>query len=129
MNVGSFGDVTFSVSSETMELFQNLKMTQSASYAEHKVHGAQAVIEFTGFDSAQLSFDMTLSAFLGINPKTEITKLRDMQLSKKGYPLALGTDLYGTRWVIKSVGKTYERFYKDGSLISAKVQVTLMEMG
>ncbi len=129
MNIGSFGDVTFSVSSDVVEIFQNMKMTQSASYTEHKVHGAQSVIEFTGFDSAQLTFDMTLSAFFGVNPKTEITKLRDMQLSKKGYPLALGTDLYGTRWVIKSIGKTYERFWKDGSLVSAKVQVTLMEMG
>lgn len=129
MNVGSFGDVVFSVSSDTMETFQNMKMTQSASYSEHKVHGTQSVIEFTGFDSAQLTFEMNLSAFLGINPKTEMTKLRDMQLSRKGYPLALGTDLYGTKWVLKSMSNTYERFYKDGTLISAKVQVTLLEMG
>ena len=128
MNIGSFGDVTFTVSADVLESFKNLKMTESANYSQHKPHGGMAIPEFTGFNAPQITFEMTLSAFWGVNPKKEYEKLREMMLSKKGYALALGTDLYGDLWLVTNLSRAFEYLYKDGTPVSFKVNVTLLGM-
>ena len=128
MNIGSYGDVTFSVSADVMESFRNLKITESANYSQHKPHGAMAVPEFTGFNAPQVTFEMTLSAFFGVNPRKEYEKLREMMLAKKGYPLALGTELYGDLWLLTNLTRAFEYLYKDGTPVQFKVTVTLLGM-
>ena len=116
MTIGSFGSVTFQVSSSAVESFQNMKLTLTASYTQHKVHGKKAVPEFTGFDSDKITFDITLSAFLGINPLKELQTLRNMLTSKKAYSLALGSDVFG-KWVIQSLSHDFQHVYLDGKLM------------
>ena len=128
MILGAYGDVVFSVSSDTVKTFNNLRLTQSAAYQQHKVHGAPAVIEFTGFNAPQISFEMVLSAYLGVNPREEKDKLTKMMESKQGYPLTLGGDMYGNLWVITNLNTSFDHMYKDGTPITQKVQVTLLGM-
>lgn len=128
MTIGSYGDVTFSVSADVMETFRSMKMTENARYSQHQVHGCDAIPEFTGYDCPQITFEMTLSAFFGLNPKKEYEKLREMMRSKKGYALALGTDLYGDLWVLTNLSGAFEYLYKDGTPVSFKVNVTLLGM-
>ena len=128
MTLGALGDVVFSVSADTVETFNNLKLTESASYQQHKVHGAKAVIEFTGFNAAQFSFEMILSAFLGVNPRDEYDKLKTMMESKQGYSLTLGGDMYGKLWVITSLNTSFEHMYQDGTPITLKVQIAILGM-
>ena len=125
--IGSFGKVTFQASSSVVETFKSMKRTATASYSQHKVHGKRAVIEFTGFDAEKLTFEMTLSAFLGVNPKTEVDKLRKMLTDKKAYSLALGTDIYG-KWVLQSMTDEIQYVYGDGKMLQCKVSVTLLGM-
>lgn len=125
--IGSFGSVTFQVSSSAVESFQNMKLTLTASYTQHKVHGKKAVPEFTGFDSDKITFDITLSAFLGINPLKELQTLRNMLTSKKAYSLALGSDVFG-KWVIQSLSHDFQHVYLDGKLMQCKVSLTLLGM-
>lgn len=129
MTIGSYGDVSFFVSSETVKTIKNLKWSRSASYSQHKVHGMNAVPEFTGYDSPTITFEVTLSAFLGINPLQELQKLDDMRTSKKAYALCFGDDLYGTLWMIQRLDTTTEYTYKDGTMASCKVNLTLLERG
>ena len=128
MIIGSLGDVSFSVSNDRLETFTNMRMTEKANYSQHKVHGGDAIPEFTGFDCPQITFDMTLSAHFGISPQKEYDKLREMMRSKKGYALALGSDLYGSLWVVTNLSRAFEHLYKDGTPVSFKVNVTLLGM-
>ncbi len=128
MIVGSFGDVVFEASNDTIKTFQDMKLERSASYTQHKVHGMKAVPEFTGFDCAKITFEVTLSIFYGVPPREELEKLEDMLKSKKGYPLALGTDLYGGKWLLTKIGSVFNHFWKDGTLMTASTTLTLLEM-
>lgn len=126
MTIGSYGSIVFQVSSSVAETFKDLQYTTEAKYSEHAVHGQKAVREFTGFGSDQISFNMTLSAFNGINPKKELDKLKEMMKSKKAYSLVLGTDLYGS-WTIEAISESIQYTWQDGTLLQCEVGVTLFE--
>lgn len=129
MIVGSYGDVAFEVSQDTVRTVKGLKWSRGAAYSQHKVHGMTAVPEFTGYDSATITFEVQLSAFLGLNPLKELARLDEMRTSKKAYALAFGEDLYGTLWMLQRMDVTTEYTYKDGTLASCKVALTLLERG
>ena len=128
MNIASLGDVTFSVSDSVIQTFRNLKYTESASYSQHKPHGRMAVPEFTGFDAPQITFEITLSAYFGVNPRKEYDKLREMLLAKKGYALAIGTELFGDLWLVTNLSRAFDYLYKDGTPTQYKVSITLLGM-
>ena len=134
MNVGYLGtgntasDVVFRVSSDTIETFTNMKVKKQASYSTHKIHGHKAIPELTGMDADQVTFDMILSAYLGINPKKELDKLEAFMSNGTICNLVLGDQLFGM-WVVKSIPYNVEYVYKEGDIIQAKVSVTLMEAG
>jgi len=125
--IGSFGQVTFQASAAVVETFKSMKRTTTANYSQHKVHGKRAVLEFTSFDAEKMTFEMTISAFLGVNPKTEVEKLRKMLTDKKAYSLALGTDIYG-KWVLQSMSDEIQYMHGDGKVLQSKVNVTLLGM-
>ena len=127
MIVGSYGDVSFQVSSSQVETFKNLKWTSAATYQLHKVHGNKAIPEFTGYDGDKITLEIELSAFLGVNPKSEMDKLVEIMESKTAHPFVLGTDVYGAKWLLTNVSRDFDRVYRDGALLSAKVQITLIE--
>lgn len=134
MKVGYLGvgktssDVAFQVSDKKVETFTNMKVRKQANYATHKIHGHKALPELTGLDADQVTFDMILSAYLGVNPKTELEKLEAFMENGTICNLVLGDQLFGT-WVVKSIPYNVEYVYKEGDIIQAKVSVTLMEAG
>lgn len=134
MRVGYLGigdtakDVVFQVSDEQIETFNNMKVKKQASYSTHKIHGHKAVPEMTGMDADQITFDMLLSAYLGVNPKTELDKLEAFMQEGTICNLVLGEQLFGT-WVIKSIPYNVEYVYKEGDITQEKVTVTILEAG
>ena len=128
MIVGTYGTITFEVSPEVVNTFNNLNWSGTANYGQHQVHGGKAVPEYIGRNCDGITFDMILSAYLGVNPKAQIDKFSGMLKSGIAYPLVLGSDVYG-KWHVSGVSSAFERVYKDGALISAKIKVTLLEAG
>ncbi len=134
MKIGYLGigniekDVVFQVSSDVIETFQKMKVTKQVSYTIHKIHGHKAIPEMTGLDADTVSFDMLLSAYLGVNPKKELEKLEVFARAGTICNLVLGEKLFGT-WVIKSLPYTVEHVYKEGDITQAKVTVSLIEAG
>lgn len=125
--IGTLGDVVFSVSRETVRTFDGLKWESGAKYAEHDRHLKDVLLEFTGTDADTISFTMTLSVFLGVNPITEITKILNAERTGKVMRLVIGSKAYGKdKWVITKSSKDLERFDNKGNLIVAKVSVSLM---
>lgn len=132
MKVGYLGvgaiasDVAFEVSDQTIETFSGMKVTKQANYSTHKIHGGKAIPEMTGMDADTVSFDICLSAYLGVNPAREIKKLEDFMKAGTIVDLVLGDVLFGS-WVIKSIPFNVEYTYRDGTVTQAKLTVSLIE--
>lgn len=123
--VGALGDVVFSVSRNQIRTFDELKWDSGAKYAFHARHLQTPLAEFTGLDTDTLSFSMSFSLPLGIIPLKELEKLSTALKAGKAMRLILGTDVYGTRWIITKLSRTLSRFDNHGNLIAAKASVSL----
>ena len=134
MKIGYLGvgktskDVVFEVNANLIRTFSNMKVRKQANYSTHKLHGHKSVPEMTGMDADQITFEMLLSAYLGVNPKTELAKLEAFMTDGTICNLVLGDQLFGT-WVVKSIPYNVEYVYKEGDITQARVSVTLMEAG
>jgi len=128
--VGSLGDVVFSVSQNVIKTFQNMQWNGTSRYTTHNRHLRAPIVEFTGRDADTITFNITLSAYLGVNPRFEIRRLTEMQRTGEVLTLVLGKwIIWGghSRWVIRGLNRGLERFDKDGEMLSMKVAITLLE--
>lgn len=132
MKVGYLGigntskDVAFEVSSSVIRTFSNMKVNKSVVYTTHKIHGHKALPEMTGMDADTVTFDILLSAYLGVNPKKELDKLEAFMKNGTICNLVLGDKPFGT-WVIKSMPYNIEYVYKEGDITQAKTTISLIE--
>lgn len=124
--IGSLGDIVFSVSRNQVKTFTGLKWDSSAQYSTHNRHLKDPLLEFTGTDADTISFKMTFSVFLGVDPMGEITKLLSAERAGKVMRLVIGSKAYGKyKWVITKTSKDLERFDNKGNLLAAQVSVSL----
>ena len=73
--VGCLGDVIFTVSKDVVRTLDNMVWSGSARYAVHERHLTHALTEYTGLDPDKITFDILLSAELGVDPIAEVVKL------------------------------------------------------
>ena len=132
MKVGYLGigntskDVVFEVSSNVIKTFNNMKINKSVAYTTHKIHGHKAVPDMTGLEADTITFEILLSAYLGVNPKRELDKLETFMKNGTIVYLVLGDKIVGT-WVIKSMPYNIEYVYKEGDITQAKATISLIE--
>lgn len=93
--IGTLGGVVFSVSTNKVKTFDDLKRTVSARYTSHNRHLKDTLLEFTGNDPDKITFTMSLSVFLGVDPQTEISNLQAAQRAGKIMHLVIGRQNYG----------------------------------
>lgn len=118
----------FTVSDKTIETIDKVKWSGSARYAVHQRHLYHSLTEFTGIAPDKMSFSITLSAYLGVNPMDELVKLWKYERSGEAVPLTIGEKAYGKyRWSVLSHDAQLKVFDKFGNLMSADVSVSLQE--
>ncbi len=127
MRVGSFGGISFYVSDETVRTLQDLSWSVSARYSTHQRHNNKDLPEKTGIELQEATFNMDLSAYLGVNPTTLFRKLVKMVENGKVCSLVLGSQRIGKRWVAKSAQMTSKQFDGRGAVTIATIKVTLQE--
>ena len=125
--IGSFGTVVFSVSRDKVETFRSMKWKSTATYTKHKVHGKDEVLELTGFAAGQITMEIELSAFFGVDPMAQLKALEKMMTDGTAKQLVLGTTVIGRKWVIQALNRDIGYVYRDGALLSAKASLTLYE--
>lgn len=126
--IGCLGDIIFEVSSRTVETINNVQWSGSARYAEHQRHLTNALTEFTGLEPDKMSFEMTLNAYLGVDPMAELVKLWQYERSGKALPLVIGEKGFGKyRWTVKDHKITMQHFDGHGNVTVATVSVNLLE--
>ena len=126
--VGSLGDIVFSVSPKQVKTFAHMQWSSSMRYATHNRHLKDPLIELTGRDPDTITFSMTLSKYLGVDPDVEMQRLFDKQKSGEVLLLMVGSKSVGrTRWVIQKLNRTFDWFDRSGATLAAKVSVSLLE--
>jgi phage protein U len=126
--IGCLGDIVFTVSSDMVETIQNVQWAGSVRYAEHQRHNNNALTEFTGINADTVSFDMLLSAYLGVKVMNELVKIWTYERKGTSLPLVIGEKPYGKyRWVIKNHKIKMQTFDKAGNIIMATVSLNLLE--
>lgn len=124
--IGAWGNVIFAVSRKEVKTFEGLKWSSGASYSTHDRHLKEPLLEFTGTEVESMTFSMFFSAFLGVNPITEVAKLLSAMRKGEVHRLVIGTKAYGTnKWVITKLSTALERYDNRGNLLIAKVDVTM----
>ena len=128
MQIGTLGEVVFSVSDQAVETIQNFVWSGSARYSTHQRHLSDALTEFTGLDPDSITFDIYLSAYLGVNPMSEVIKIWSYERSGAAVPLTIGTHAYGKyRWSILSHKVKAQDFDTAGDMTSATLSLPLQE--
>ena len=128
MQIGTLGEIRFSISDRAIETIQNFVWSGSARYGTHQRHLANALTEFTGLDPDSITFDIYVSAYLGVNPMTEVVKIWNYERGGTAVPLTIGTHAYGKyRWSILSHKMKAQDFDETGDMTSATISLTLQE--
>ena len=126
--IGSFGDVVFEVSSERVRTFRDFQIQRSAKYSEHAIHGRKGLLEFSGLSASTASLNIRLDAGLGVNPKEELTALRDILNNHKALLFILDGEPQGDGlWVLESLSESYEIIDNKGAVIAVEVSLKLKE--
>lgn len=128
MKVGCLGNIVFHVSDDVIKTINNVSWSGSAKYATHARHNGDALTEYTGNDPDEMSFDIFLSAYLGVNPLTDILQLWGYERNGEAVPLVIGNKAYGKyRWSVVAHTVNFEHYDGQGNLLSATVSVNLKE--
>lgn len=126
--IGCLGEIPFIVSAQMVHTLDNAAWSGSSRYSVHQRHLTHALTEFTGIDPDTFSFDMSLSAYLGVSPISSIAQLWQYERNAKTVSLVIGDKIYGKyRWTVKKHKVKMENFDGKGSLILATVSVDLLE--
>lgn len=126
--IGAFGGVPFQVSSDVVRTLEDAVWSGKASWAVHDRHIGHSLTEFTGLEPDGFTFDMQLSAYLGIDPMQSLVALWGYMRKGKPQPLVLGEKAYGKyRWSLTDMKIKLQNFDPSGNLLRATVSVTLQE--
>ena len=120
--------ISFIVSREVFRTPKNLKWSGSVRYATHERHNTHALTEFTGIDPDRFSFDILLTAEMGVDPLKEVVKIWDYERDAEALGLVIGGKAYGKyRWNIKNHETKIEYTDKAGDMYAVEVTVELLE--
>jgi len=126
--IGCLGDIVFQVSSDVVRTFGNMQWSGSARYTEHQRHMTDALTEFVGLNPDKISFEIILSAYLGVEPMGELSKIWTYERTGKAVLLVIGEKGYGKyKWTIQSHKIKMRTFDGNGRLTSATVSIELLE--
>lgn len=129
MTIGSLGEILFYVTDSAVLTIKEAAWSVKASYAAHKLHMARSKLEYTGLEPQELEFSVEASAFLGVDPLEVVEELNMLVESHQAVQFLLGTDVIGSSWVATEVSHRLVRFWKDGTVLGAEINIKLMEYG
>lgn len=110
--------------------FDNVQRDGAGRWATHEIIGQdrKPLLEFLGPDLENLSFSVFMSSFLGINPSTELQKLRALRDGGVICDFIIGgTAVIANQWVIKNLSESHKTYDGGGNLLVAAVNISLME--
>lgn len=120
--------VPFMVTEDVVRTLEKWKWTGKARWATHYRHMGNALTEFLGRDTDEMSFRVKLVAELGVTPMEELKRF--WRWERDGTPLALtiGEHNYGRyRWAIVSHGTEISYTDAYGNIYACEIELKLQE--
>ena len=128
MQVGSMGDIPFVVSYGKIRTFSDYGRSGSGRWAKHDLIGRKPVMEFLGPDVEKVSMKIQLRTDHGINPESELERLRKMRDTGAVFPFILGgAPVSDNYWVLEDIGENVSYWRAGGKILSVSVDITLTE--
>lgn len=113
--IGYLGEVVFEVSQHQVKTFGDLRRQASVRLASHDLIGRKPLLEFTGPALESLSFSMTLSSFLGVDPVEEVKVLREIRDQGLAVSFVLdGTPQGEGLWLLEGLEETWRYIDNNG---------------
>ncbi|MCI9538864.1 MAG: phage tail protein [Eubacterium sp.] len=108
--------------------FQNLQRNVSSRVTEHARILKKHKTQFGGPNLSEMTFTMTFSASLGINPRKMLSSLEScVRLGKIGYFIIGSKKIGKHKYIITNISESWGHIIKNGKLVSASVDVTMKE--
>lgn len=128
MQVGSMGDIPFVVTYGKIRTFSDYGRSGSGRWAKHDLIGRKPVMEFLGPDVEKVSMKIQLRTDHGINPESELGRLRKMRDTGAVFPFILGgTPVSDNYWLLEDIGENVSYWRAGGKILSVSVDITLTE--
>ena len=128
MFIGTFGNVVFETSNDLVRIFKDMTRDTNVRLASHDIIGKKPVIEWIGPGTDTIKFSMQFNSILGVEPKDEEKKLRDMaQTGKVAHIIVGGEPISDYKFIIESISSSGRIYDRDGNLIKSMVDITVKE--
>ena len=128
MQVGSMGDIPFVVTYGKIRTFSDYGRSGSGRWAKHDLIGRKPVMEFLGPDVEKVSMKIQLRTDHGINPESELGRLRKMRDTGAVFPCILGgAPVSDNYWLLEDIGENVSYWRAGGKILSVSVDITLTE--
>ena len=128
MQFGSMGDIPFVVTYGKIRTFSDYGRSGSGRWAKHDLIGRKPVMEFLGPDVEKVSMKIQLRTDHGINPKSELGRLRKMRDTGAVFPFILGgAPVSDNYWLLEDIGENVSYWRAGGKILSVSVDITLTE--
>ena len=108
--VGFIGRMIFMSSRFSVRTFENLVRRSNAQFHEHNLINGKPVSEFVGPTLDEYTFEIVLHSSLGVEPLTEVNKLKRMLESGVSQRVFLHGKSQG-RWTIRSMEHEETHWY------------------
>lgn len=128
MFIGTFGNIIFETSNDLVRTFKDMTRDTNVRLASHDIIGKKPVIEWIGPGTDTIKFSMQFNSILGVEPKDEEKKLRDMaQTGKVAHIIVGGEPVSDYKFIIESISSSGRIYDRDGNLIKSMVDITVKE--
>ena len=128
MQVGSMGDIPFVVSYGKIRTFSDYGRSGSGRWVKPDLIGRKPVMEFLGPDVEKVSMKIQLRTDHGINPESELGRLRKMRDTGAVFPFILGgAPVSDNYWLLEDIGENVSYWRAGGKILSVSVDITLTE--
>ena len=128
MQIGIFGSVVFEVSGQKVLTFDDYSRTVKHRYQTHSILNGKPKLESVGADLIEISLKIKLSAFLNVNPKLELEKLRRMCENAEVNFLIIGSEKIGdNQFVIEEVSEDVKHWTNRGEMLDVDATVKFKE--
>lgn len=127
--IGSWGTtVVFSTSDSKILTFKDFTRTVSSTWATHSRIGKKDQTEFLRPALQKITFTMELNALYGVRPRTIIDTLAKAVETGMVNTFVIGGKKVGTnQWKITDTSEAWDVVLDQGSLVKAKINVTMEE--
>lgn len=126
MSIGTFGPITFEISAEKTRTFDDFKRKTAAKFEQHDIIGLKPKLEFIAPGLDEISFQVILSAYHGLNPLKEANLLREMVTKGEANTLVIGGEVLGS-YIIENINEAWKYIDNQGNVFYIAVDVSLKE--